>query len=186
MAERVNREKELLRTALIALEDAHLHIDKFQDEDARLSVIEQTKELLAQPEKEPVAWEKEKKSYLDEIDRLGVESNRDDEEIDRLTQLLTATDQKPLAWMYDWEDKLKEERMQDRITKIKSMTESPEAFNVRPLYTSPPKREPLSTKQAEDLWETSNFKSAVPYYIFDEICVAVEQHHGIGVDDETM
>jgi len=41
------------------------------------------------------------------------------------------------------------------------------------------KREPLSTKQAEDLWETT-FKSAVPYYIFDEICGAIEQYHGIG------
>lgn len=48
-----------------------------------------------------------------------------------------------------------------------------------PLYTAPPKREPLSTKQAEDLWETT-FKSAVPYYIFDEICGAIEQYHGIG------
>ena len=43
------------------------------------------------------------------------------------------------------------------------------------------KREPLSTKQAEDLWETT-FKSAVPYYIFDEICVAIEQYHGIGTE----
>ena len=48
--------------------------------------------------------------------------------------------------------------------------------------TSPPTREPLSTKQAEDLWETT-FKSAVPYYIFDEICVAIEQYHGIGVEE---
>jgi len=46
----VSEERELLALALIALEDAHLHCDKFQDEDARLSVIEQTKELLAQPE----------------------------------------------------------------------------------------------------------------------------------------
>jgi hypothetical protein len=46
-----------------------------------------------------------------------------------------------------------------------------------------PTREPLSTKQAEDLWETT-FKSAVPYYIFDEICVAIEQYHEIGVADE--
>jgi hypothetical protein len=49
------------------------------------------------------------------------------------------------------------------------------------IYTAPPKREPLSTKQAEDLWETT-FKSAVPYYIFDEICTAIEKHHGIGVE----
>jgi len=34
--------------------------------------------------REPLSVD-EKKSYLDEIDRLGVESNRDEEEIDRLT-----------------------------------------------------------------------------------------------------
>ncbi len=52
----MSKERELLAMALIALEDAHLHIDKFQDEDTRLSVIEQIIELLAQPEQEPVAW----------------------------------------------------------------------------------------------------------------------------------
>lgn len=48
-------------------------------------------ELLAQPEhteQEPFDWETKKKSYLDEIDRLGMEANKDQEEIDRLTDLL--------------------------------------------------------------------------------------------------
>jgi hypothetical protein len=54
-------------------------------------------ELLAQPEQEPVDWEKKKKSYLDEIDRLGMESNKDEEEIDRLTQLLAQPDQENLT-----------------------------------------------------------------------------------------
>jgi hypothetical protein len=45
------------------------------------------------------------------------------------------------------------------------------------------KRKSLSTKQAEDLWETT-FKSAVPYYIFDEIVVAAEQYHDIRDDYE--
>ena len=49
---------------------------------------------------------------------------------------------------------------------------------------APPKRKPLSTKQAEDLWETT-FKSAVPYYIFDEICVAIEQYYGIGEKNDS-
>ena len=37
---------------------------------------------------EPFDWETKKKSYLDEIDRLGMEANKDQEEIDRLTDLL--------------------------------------------------------------------------------------------------
>ena len=48
----MSKQRELLRQSLIALEDAHLHCERFQDEDARLSVINQIKELLAQPEQE--------------------------------------------------------------------------------------------------------------------------------------
>ena len=53
--------------------------------------ISEVQELLAQPEQteqEPFDWETKKKSYLDEIDRLGMEANKDQEEIDRLTDLL--------------------------------------------------------------------------------------------------
>ena len=60
----MSKERELVRKSLIALEDAHLHCDAFQDADTRLSVIYQIKELLDQPEHiedklamvEPVAW----------------------------------------------------------------------------------------------------------------------------------
>ena len=51
-------------------------------------LIAEIEKLLAQPEQEPFDWETKKKSYLDEIDRLGVEANKDQEEIDRLTDLL--------------------------------------------------------------------------------------------------
>ena len=61
------------------------------------SLMEETRELLAQPEQEPVAWKTEKKSYLDEIDRLSMEANKDQEEIDRLTQWLTQPERKPLT-----------------------------------------------------------------------------------------
>lgn len=57
-------------------------------------------------------------------------------------------EQEPVAWMYDWENTLYKESMQNRITKIKAMIERPEALNVRPLYTSPPKPE---TTQDQDL-----------------------------------
>ena len=52
----MSKERELLRQSLIALEDAHIRGEAFQDEDARLSVIEQITELLTQPEQAPVAW----------------------------------------------------------------------------------------------------------------------------------
>ena len=50
------------------------------------------------------------------------------------------------------------------------------------LYTAPPKRKFLSVKQAKDIWGTT-FKSAVPYYTFYEICVAIEKAHGIGGEE---
>ena len=51
-------------------------------------IVNRANAILAQPEQEPFDWETKKKSYLDEIDRLGVEANKDQEEIDRLTDLL--------------------------------------------------------------------------------------------------
>ena len=81
------------------------------------------------------------------------------------------SEQEPVAWIYEWVDEAGEP--------VKSVAYNfYDDANPIPLYTAPPKREPLSTKQAEDLWETT-FKSAVPYYIFDEICTAIEQYHGI-------
>jgi len=113
-----------------------------------MPIIKECKELLAQPEQieqEPVDWEKEKKSYLDEIDRLGIESNRDEEQIDRLTQLLTTTEQEPVAWMYEWVSK---EDKEYTSVKVGEYPPEEEGFygmkNIRPLYTSPPKPERMT------------------------------------------
>jgi len=74
----------------------------------------------------------------------------------------------------------KEPQTREGLTPREGLTEYKKGYAQAELDL---KREPLSTKQAEDLWETT-FKSAVTYYIFDEICVAIEQYHGIGADDE--
>ena len=52
--------------------------------------------FLERTEQEPFDWETKKKSYLDEIDRLGMEANKDQEEIDRLTDLLFS---KPVTYI---------------------------------------------------------------------------------------
>ena len=79
-------ERKVLNRVKLRLE---LGVFKLQSQvDAINNEIEQ---LLAQPEQteqEPFDWETKKKSYLDEIDRLGMEANKDQEEIDRLTDLL--------------------------------------------------------------------------------------------------
>jgi hypothetical protein len=84
----MSKERELLESCL----------DEFQYQSFSCTeLVTRIKELLAQPEQEPVAWKTEKKSYLDEIDRLSMEANKDQEEIDRLTQWLTQPERKPLT-----------------------------------------------------------------------------------------
>jgi len=105
--------------------------------------------------------------------------------IDEIEALLDQPEQEPVAWMWTrnyegggYTNKVFEFLNDaEEYAKDSKTLKSPDI--IRPLYTAPPKREPLSTKQAEDLWETT-FKSAVPYYIFDEICGAIEKAHGIG------
>ena len=85
-----------------------------------------------------------------------------------IQELLAQPEQEPVAWKDNNYGNLHHVDWGDSI----------------PLYTSPQKQKPLSAKQAEDLWETSNFKTVVPYYIFDEICVAIEQYRKIGGDND--
>jgi hypothetical protein len=89
----MSKERELLRRVKVLLECSNM--EPLQDQAD--IIIKEIKELLAQPEQEPVAWKTEKKSYLDEIDRLSMEANKDQEEIDRLTQWLTQPERKPLT-----------------------------------------------------------------------------------------
>jgi hypothetical protein len=166
----MNKERELLLLALDYLCTIGWgEADRF----AIVALAENIRELLAQPEQDPVDWEKEKKSYLDEIDRLGVESNRDEEEIDRLTQLLTPTDQKPVAWMYDYDGttwvKLKEPDLPNMHHSVK---------NIRPLYTAPPKPKPMSDGEI-----TKNTANNIPIgekLAFHAGIRWAEHQHGIG------
>ena len=79
-------ERELLVHALDRLK----HIN-FEDDHLTNDLIQTIQKYLDQPEhteQEPFDWETKKKSYLDERDRLGMEANKAQEEIDRLTDLL--------------------------------------------------------------------------------------------------
>lgn len=141
---------------------------------------------LDAPKQEPFDWEKEKKSYLDEIDRLGVESNRDEEEIDRLTQLLTPPDQKPVAWMYDWKTPIGKNREVQHVFRDKNhLTDdltviSNHIENVRPLYLAPPTREPLIDKEIQDALIRCR-QSTTWDYGFEAGVLYAEKAHGIGL-----
>ena len=111
----MSKERELLRQSLIALEDAHLHCDKFQDEDARLSVINQIKELLVQPEQD---------EYLTEFDR-------------ELLKEATAT-------LCKVEKALKSKDMCNENLRLMVGDALSNIFGMMSYKGSPPKREPLS------------------------------------------
>ena len=102
--------------------------------------------------------------------------------IDEIEKLLdqpeqTEQEQEPVGYLYkqmdctgEWATIFKVEKPYITWHDIK---------DIVTLYTAPPKRKFLSVKQAKDIWGTT-FKSAVPYYTFYEIFVAIEKAHGIG------
>ena len=51
------------------------------------------------------------------------------------------------------------------------------AYRVAPLYTTPPKREPLSAEQIDELWRGSD-------QFFVQFARIIEQAHGIGVTND--
>ena len=123
----MNKERELLERALQLIDDAY-------EGKIALSLCNEIKELLAQPE-----------HIVDVTDKV-----------------------EPVAWM------LIDKETGARIPKAYKPEHgvNKDRWELYPLFTRPQKCKFLSVKQVKDLWETT-FKSAVPYYTFYEICVAI-------------
>jgi hypothetical protein len=105
-----------------------------------------------------------------------------------IEELLAQPEQEPVAWMYDWEHHPESDGYvnieTNLLTSFESIIETPLASNVRPLYTSPPKQEPLSGMkilEGIDTEELPSYKALT----FQKGVRWAEQQHGIrGVDDE--
>jgi hypothetical protein len=111
----------------------------------------EVEELLAQPEQEPVNFDLERM-------KLAVESPVSDITVEGLTakvksnreHIVDVTDKvEPVAWMYDLDmmiHPISNTRSQrfGELTAIDPTNRQQDAVNIRPLYTAPPKREPLS------------------------------------------
>lgn len=120
--------------------------------------------LLDQPEQEPVNFDLERM-------KLAVESPVSDVTVEGLIDKVKSNREhivdvgnmvEPVAWRCNLLGNV--------------ITDKPADNNsYTPLYTSPPKRKTLSGKESEALWE-AEFKSAISYLVFDEICVAINQH----------
>lgn len=88
--------------------------------------------------------------------------------------------EEPVAWMYDTYEEGYREKY-DCLTTIEDYISNTGVTNVRPLYTSPPKREPLSDDAMMHRAMVHNYHAPSAY------CRGfrdAEKQHGIGVKDE--
>ena len=97
-----------------------------------------------------------------------------EEAITALRAALAEPDQEPVAWMYDFlNTENREEVIRNWVTQDLSDIDREKGFNVRPLYTAPPQRKPLTEEEIMDLCAAQWASHPV------EVARAVEQAHGI-------
>jgi len=87
------------------------------------------------------------------------------------------TKQEPVAWMYDSYEDGRRERY-DCLTTTEDYVTNYGVSNIRPLYTAPQKREPLSDAEILNLYQ--DFSKTT----FVELVRQVEKAHGIGGNNE--
>jgi hypothetical protein len=98
---------------------------------------------------------------------------------EEIEELLAQPEQEPVAWMY--------ERQKGDFTERTLSVGFEKNFDgiTIPLYTSPPKRKPLSNEDIANLEIQSKTLDTLDYrYGFIEGFLCAEKAHGIGVDDE--
>jgi len=151
------------------------------------TLVEDTKELLAQPEQEPVAWmyERQSESFTERTLSVRFEKNFDG----ITTPLYTSPPKTEQATL-----KLRESSATETFNDVvnEALEFKPVAWKDRtygnlhhvdygnsiPLYASPPKREPLSDEDVTEL-----LMGGFSTHLMDLVKM-VELAHGIGVDDE--
>jgi len=89
------------------------------------------------------------------------------------------TEQEPVAWMYERQS----ESFIERTLSV-GFEKNFDGITI-PLYTSPPKRKPLSNEDIANLEILSKTLDSLEYrYGFINGVLYAEKAHGIGVDDE--
>ena len=93
---------------------------------------------------------------MDLLRRLAEGDNRGDffislELLKEVEAILAQPEQEPVAWMYEWEEMGGKEWTSVKNGKYPPIVEEEYCMrNLRPLYASPPKREPLSEKEIRE------------------------------------
>jgi hypothetical protein len=96
---------------------------------------------------------------------------------DRIEAELAKPEPEPVAWMYDWKDGLNCLPVKNNVTTLMHKITHFCAHNVRPLYTSPPARKPLSDDEIDSIKFysiPSDFDAALRRF-----ARSIEKAHGI-------
>jgi hypothetical protein len=101
-----------------------------------------------------------------QAENLGLKNQRD-ELLEALTNIAKESKEDPVAWMY--EDCIYWEGCGSLNAYIRQ--------NGKPLYTYPPKRQPLSDDEITDLWLNVDSKTKS---LTRDFARAIEKAHGIG------
>jgi len=122
------------------------------------------------------------KEVLEYFDPLGLNTEHCGDLPERIKELLAQPEQEPVAWMYEWEEIGGKEWTSVKNGKYPPIVEEEYCMrNLRPLYTAPPTREPLSDEEIYKL-SLENFKGLLSDRI--NFVRAVEKAHGIGGGNE--
>jgi mRNA deadenylase 3'-5' endonuclease subunit Ccr4 len=106
-------------------------------------------------------------------------------DINNIELLLAQTEQEPVAWMYDHHIEVGHDKYTEFnvVETCARNLESENCINVRPLYLTPQKREPLSDERLRDLSNSihahPDFDNVSVWQVF-YIARAIEKAHGIG------
>ena len=174
----MNKERELLRRVKVLLKCSNM--EPLQDQAD--IIIKEIQELIAETEKKPINFDLERM-------KLAVESPVSDVTVEGLIDkvksnrehIVDVTDMvEPVAWITEWVQRYRhnDTPIIDRAVSF-TKADAPAVPNPNyiPLYTAPPKREPLSDAEIAKLWGESYSGTTQMVRNFAR---AIEKAHGIG------
>ena len=182
----MTRERELLTLVLSYAENLYLTVDDFEMINEIEETFKNIKEFLAQPEQEGVYQKLSRIEDGIEVEILPSEVWLDGYEAGKRSALLSKQpEQEPVAWMWTrnyegggYTNKVFEFLNDaEEYAKDSKTLKSPDI--IRPLYTAPPKREPL---RDEEIVRRAYADPSTDTFI-KAYAEAIEKAHGIGGEE---
>jgi len=105
-------------------------------------------------------------------------------DINKIENLLTQPEQEPVAWMYEWDTTTTGQPTCKYVNMGKDKPNVEANFLARnfiPLYTAPPKREPLSDEERQRL--SKAYSTQAEQVAFEEGIIFAEISYGIGGEE---